>query len=145
VIGKSLRIGTAVVLSCMSLVACSSHQDEPTAPDAKALLQRIPPADPAKWNKQGASKNWPNPYLVVRVDGIGLLDPANSEVRLLKIDEVLDALAGLPPSAWPYGRVVEVQEPGLASEEQAIALRRNRGILGGTLEGAHITIVWLLS
>ena len=91
-------------------------------------------------------KAWRNPYLIIRPDGVGLLDPANSEQRLLKPDEVLDALAALPASAWPYGRVVVVTENSLtSSEEQRIAIRRNKGIVAGTLESVHILINWVPS
>jgi hypothetical protein len=56
---------------------------------------------------------------------------------------VLDALAALPDSAWPYGRVVVVTEnPVTRSEEQRIAIRRNKGIISGTLRGAHVLIHW---
>ena len=74
-------------------------------------------------------KAWRNPYLIIRVDGVGLLDPANNEQHLLKPDEVLDALAALPATAWPYGRVVVVTENPLTnSEEQKVAIRRNRAL-----------------
>ena len=127
----------------LALTGCTSQESTPPPPSATELLQRIPAGDPAQWDKPGAVKNWPNPYLVLREDGVGLLDPANNEIRVLKTDEVLDALARLPASAWPRGRVVAVQGPGKVSEEHAIAFRRSRGILGGTLEGAHVAIVWL--
>jgi len=66
---------------------------------------------------------------------------------------VLDALARLPASAWPYGRVaaILVQEPSgssersseQSSEQQKIALRRNRGTVAGELGRAHVEIVWM--
>ena len=91
-------------------------------------------------------KNWRNPYLIVLPEGVGLLDPANNEQRLVKTDELLSTLAALPPSAWPYGRVVVVAENSVTStEEQRIAIRRNKGIVAGTLEGAHVTINWVPS
>ncbi len=91
-------------------------------------------------------RNWHNPYLVVRTDGVALLDPADSAEVLLKPDEVLPALARLPASAWPYGRVVAVSESGLrGSEQDAVAIRRNKGIVGGILESAHVAIDWVPS
>jgi hypothetical protein len=91
-------------------------------------------------------KAWRNPYLTIRADGVGLLDPANNEQHLLRPDELLDALAALPVTAWPYGRVVVVTENPLTnSEEQRIALRRNKGIVAGTLESMHILINWVPS
>jgi hypothetical protein len=58
---------------------------------------------------------------------------------------VLNALARLPASAWPYGRAVAVvvDEKPASSEQDKIALRRNRGIVAGDLEGAHVAINWI--
>jgi hypothetical protein len=57
---------------------------------------------------------------------------------------LLPALAALPVSNWPYGRVVAAAENGAqASEEEGIAIRRTKGIIGGILESAHIAIKWV--
>ena len=57
----------------------------------------------------------------------------------------MNALARLPASAWPYGRAVAilVEEKPAASEPDKIALRRNRGIVAGDLQGAHVAIHWI--
>lgn len=90
-------------------------------------------------------KNWRNPYLIVRTDGVALLDVAdNAEIRL-KPAELLPALAALPASNWPYGRVVAATENTGASEQERVEIRRNRGIVGGMLEGAHVAIKWVPS
>jgi hypothetical protein len=90
-------------------------------------------------------KNWKNPYLIVRVDGVGLLDPANNEQRILTPDQLLAALGELPSSAWPYGRVVAVAEsaPAGSSEADKAQLRRNRALVAGTLENLHVVINWV--
>lgn len=91
-------------------------------------------------------KGWRNPYLIVDKAGVSLLDMSNHERRPLKPEELLAALAGLPASAWPYGRVVAVQENGVGSSEaDKVAIRRNRAILAGTLESAHVLINWVPS
>jgi hypothetical protein len=140
--------------SGLLLVGCSSRSDIHPAPDAFALLQNIPPANPAKYANLRERKSWQNPYLVVRYDSVGLLTrvTANQE-QMLKPGELLDALARLPLSAWPYGRVaaILVQEPTESSvqssernsEQQRVALRRNRGTVAGELEQAHVEIVWM--
>ena len=75
-----------------------------------------------------------------------LLDPADNAEIHLKPDELLPALAKLPASNWPYGRVVAAAENGTRrSEQDAIAIRRNKGIVGGMLEGAHIAVKWVPS
>jgi hypothetical protein len=100
-------------------------------------------------------KTWRNPYLIVRADDVALLDTADSAEIMLKPDELLPALARLPASNWPYGRVVAAAVPtaavpatkdrASASDQQAIAIRRNKGIVGGLLQGAHIAIKWVPS
>jgi hypothetical protein len=142
------RSALAVVLALVASCAKPPRAGEQaaTAPSPEARIQQIPPADPQKYTGLRDMKAWRNPYLIIRPDGVGLLDPANSEQRLLKPDEVLDALAALPASAWPYGRVVVVTENSLtSSEEQRIAIRRNKGIVAGTLESVHILINWVPS
>ena len=89
-------------------------------------------------------KTWRNPYLIVRSDGVALYDTADSAEIILKPNELLPALAKLPSSNWPYGRVVAAAENTVrSSDQEAIAIRRNKGILGGLLEGAHIAVKWV--
>ena len=91
-------------------------------------------------------RKWRNPYLIVRTDGVALYDSADSAEIILKTDEVLPALAGLPASKWPYGRVVAVSENGASgSEQEGVAIRRDKGIVGGMLEDAHIAVKWVPS
>ncbi len=91
-------------------------------------------------------RKWRNPYLIVRADGVALFDSADSAEIVLKTDEVLTALARLPASNWPYGRVVAVSENGArGSEQEGVAIRRIKGIVGGILESAHIAVKWVQS
>ena len=84
--------------------------------------------------------------MVIRGDRIGLLSgAAANEEQMLKPEEVMSALAGLPATAWPYGRAVAVlvEQKPKATEQEKIELRRNRGIVEGELEGAHVAIRWI--
>ena len=128
-----------------SLAACS-RQNAAAPPDAATLLQAIAVADPAKYPTLQENKHWSNPYLVIRPDTVGLLTGVTAnEEQLLKPNEVLSALARLPASAWPYGRAVAilVDEKPTSSEQDKVALRRNRGIVAGDLEGAQVAIRWI--
>jgi hypothetical protein len=130
----------------ISFVACTSPPNAapPAAPDA--VLQTIPTADAAQYDRIHDMKKWRNPYLIVRTDGVALLDSADSAEIILKPEDLLPALARLPASNWPYGRVVAAAENGArASEQDGIAIRRNKGIVGGMLEGAHIAVKWVPS
>jgi hypothetical protein len=146
--GKKLRNKGVARFLCalaisLSLTACS--RNAPPPPDAATLLQKLPAGDPAKYPHVHQTRNWDNPYLIVRPDGIGLVTLiAAHEERILKADEVLDVLAQLPPTAWPYGRVVAilVEAKPTSSEQDKVAIRRNRGILAGELQGAKVAIEW---
>lgn len=143
---KSLRIRVlSIFLLTVFLVACS-EEEAPPPPDPATVLQAIPQADPAKYQHIRDMKNWRNPYLIVHSDGVVLFDAADSAEIVLKTDELLPALAKLPSSNWPYGRVVAVAEDtSKGSQQDGVALRRTRGIVGGILEGTHIAIEWVPS
>ncbi len=132
-------------MSSFSLQACS-RQTAPPAPDAATLLQSIAAADAAKYPSAQETRHWSNPYLVILPDRVGLLSgTAANEEQILKPEEVLNALARLPATAWPYGRAVAIlmEEKATVSEQDRVALRRNRGIVEGDLESAHVAIHWI--
>jgi hypothetical protein len=138
------RIRAALMLLWgVSVVACS-RQNVAQTPDPERVLEAIPPANSAQYQHIQDMKKWRNPYLIVRADGVALFDVADSAEIILKPDELLPALAKLPASNWPYGRVVAAAENNMRSSEQdGIAIRRNKGIVGGLLEGAHIAVRWV--
>jgi hypothetical protein len=141
-----LRAKLAAFLLLSASVACSSRPEAAKPPAPEAILQAIPAADPAQYEHVQNMKQWRNPYLIVRPDGVALYDSADSAEIILKPDEVLAALARLPASNWPYGRVVAATDTAVrASEQDSISIRRNKGIVGGMLEGAHVAIKWVPS
>lgn len=128
-----------------SFGACKRQTTVP-ARDPVSVLRSIPAADDSKYPSLQEAKHWSNPYLVIRADRVGLLTGvAANEEEILKPEEVLNALAGLPATAWPYGRAVAilVDEKASASEKDKVALRRNRGLVAGGLESAHVSINWI--
>ncbi|MGE5083424.1 MAG: hypothetical protein ACM3ND_11070 [Acidobacteriota bacterium] len=132
-----------LILATATLFACT-QQEAPSAPDPQTLLQAIPAASSAEFEHIRDMKTWPNPYLIVRSDGVAIYDVADSAEIRLKPDELLPALAKLPASNWPYGRVVAAAETTTRNSDQdAAAIRRNKGIIGGILEGAHIAVKWV--
>ena len=138
----SLR-ALCVVILAMILTGCTK-QPEPQAPDPQTILQAIPAADTAKYQSVRDMKNWQNPYLIVRADGVALFDVADSAEIVLKPNELLPELAKLPASNWPYGRVVAATEnSSRGSDQDAVAIRKNKGIVGGLLQGAHIDVKWV--
>jgi hypothetical protein len=144
VLFKSLACGTIFVCLAIFVVSCSTQPKSANAPDPAIVLQSIPPADPASYERIEDMKKWRNPYIIIRMDSVALLDSADSAEIILKTDELLPALAHLPSSKWPYGRIVAAAESGTgAGEQEGIAIRRNKGIVGGILESAHIAVKWV--
>jgi hypothetical protein len=120
-----------------ALVACSkAAQPEPTQASQSARIESIPAPDPSKYPVVRDMVHWQNPYLVVREDGIGLVDLGNREIHMLKPEQIPGKLASLPSSAWPYGRVVLVAEavPKDPTEQTKADVRKNRALLLGTLK-----------
>ena len=139
-----LRRLPAAFLLFLGLTLACSPENTAKSPDAQATLQAIPQADPAQFDHIRDMRNWRNPYLIVSADEVVLFDSVDSTEIRLKTDEVLSALAALPAAKWPYGRVVAVSENGArASEQEAVAIRRNKGIVGGMLQGAHVAVKWV--
>jgi hypothetical protein len=139
-------IAAAVVV----LASCSAPKTpDPAALEASATARilAIPPATPEKYRGMTDMKGWRNPYLIVRADGVGLLDPDNHLERILKPGELTQALGNLPPSAWPYGRVVALSESGVRSgaADDTVKIRTNRALVAGTLESMHVLINWIPS
>ena len=134
----------SIFLLICSLAACND-QPAPT-PDLATLLQSVLESQPAKFPAVKANKHWSNPYLLIRPEFIGLLtDVAPNEEKIIKPEKVLDTLANLPASAWPYGRAVAilVEDKRANSDQERIALRRNRGLVAGDLERANVAILWI--
>src|SRR5215475_3490079 len=104
----------AILLLLAVLVGCtaSSKTPDPAALEANAAarLAAIPTPDPAKYHNVKGMGPWQNPYLIVKPDGVGLVDLPNNEIHILKPDEIPVALARVPASGWPYGRVVAMEE-----------------------------------
>lgn len=136
-----------MLISCSVPKAAPGAAEEGAAQDTpSARIQAIADAKPDLYRNMKDMKNWRNPYLIIRKDGVGLLDVNNNEERMLKPEAVLQALADLPSSAWPYGRVVAVQEISIVgSEQDQVEIRRTKGIVAGTLEEVHVVINWVPS
>jgi len=146
VTGKCVRMRLLLFLLLGIFQAGCTQQNAAAPPAPEVQLQAIPAADSAKYERIHDMKTWRNPYLIVRPDGVALLDVADSAEIRLKPSELLPALAALPATNWPYGRVVAATENSAkASEQDGVAIRRNKGIVGGILQGAHIAVKWVPS
>jgi hypothetical protein len=137
--------------ACLVILAdCAKPPSVPTQAAAsvspEARIQQIPAADPQKYAALKDMKAWRNPYLIIRLDGVGLLDVSNNEQQIVDPDKLPEALAKLPASAWPYGRVVAIQEISAnASDQDHATLRKNRALVAGSLESMKVEINWVPS
>lgn len=93
------------------------------------ITAQIPAADPKKYQGIHDGKDWRNPYLIVRAEGIEIVGVSDGR-KPLTINAAVAILKELPPSAWPYGRVVAIQDIGIVtSENQHSQVVENRNTL----------------
>jgi hypothetical protein len=131
---------TALLLLMLVSVSCTGPANGSTA---NTQLESIPAAK-AEVYKKVDLKAWKNPYVIVRSDGVGLLDVINSEEHILKIDELPDALAKLPASAWPYGRVVALADDRSPAADKT-RIRDNKAAIASMLHSSQVEIQWVPS
>ena len=107
------------------------------------LDPRIPPPDPSRYKYNIAGRDWPNPSLLIRRDGIQLtVKAASIENKIVSLDELASVLTALPPSAWPYGKVVTVGQLGLRGQDNDRLIEENRAKTESVLNSLGVTIDW---
>ena len=134
---RDILQATVTLMLLGALLGCSEAPQTPTVEMRQATgLESIPAPDPSKYPSFGNMGSWKNPYFVVREDGIGFVDLSNREIHMLSAEQIPAELVSLPPSAWPYGRVVLVAQavPKNPTKETKADLRKNRALLLGTLQ-----------
>jgi hypothetical protein len=118
------------------------RQDAITA--ARAQLELIPPPSKSRYMAIQSLTSWENPFVTVQgsmvtlhvlmADGNtsqlgqgGLLRPVGARRRNLdvRISDLPAALNAIPESAWPYGRVVAVEEAHEIPQKARPQVRRN--------------------
>jgi hypothetical protein len=78
------------------------------------LQNRIPRPDPKKYHALQDGKDWKNPKLVIRPEGIEIvgITPVGQAIPVESVPGILERL---PDSAWPYGLVVAAWGIGIMS------------------------------
>ncbi len=118
--------------------AASSQQDL-----QRAQLAKIPLPTKSRYVDVHEPGSWANPFLSfdtqmvnVRIvladanpsdlDRDGLLRPAGARRRELQVrpQDLVEALIAMPASAWPYGRVVAIEESPLADKKKRPEIRK---------------------
>jgi hypothetical protein len=107
---------------------------------SRSLQDRIPKPDPKKSHSVQDAKDWKNPYLIVRRDGIEIvgMTPVG---QAISVESVPGTLEKLSDSAWPYGLVVAVQDIGILSPKTDPArIEANRTKLLNLLKELGVTV-----
>jgi hypothetical protein len=120
----------AVVLTICAANVLAARPLQTDTVQAGRLSTRIGPANPQRYKVIRAAEDWENPYLIIRREGIEVIAKGLPSGRqIVPATDLQRALIDLPVTAWPYGRVVVMQDASIRaadrSDEQPIADNRN--------------------
>ena len=151
-------LGTLLILSSMVLASESFPNQKllaGTVPDAQKIKDRsdsrIQPPNPRKYQDVQDGNNWLNPYLVIRPEGIEVIWKISSvERKVILKDDLKKVLISLPVAAWPYGRIVGVQEVGIRNgflnsevwRKDEKLIEKNKLAVNKVLTSLDIQIKW---
>jgi hypothetical protein len=126
---------------------------------ARQQLDLIPPPSKTRYMAVRSLTSWENPYLTVQGDMVtlhvlmadgnpsdlgqgGLLRPTAARRRNLdvRLNDLPTALNAIPSSAWPYGRVLAVEEAHEIPVNARAQVRRNVESVYKTLGDLGIVI-----
>ena len=74
-IGTYFRSQVCLVLLLVFFLVGCTERNAPPAPTPEVLLQAIPAANSAQFDRIRDMKTWRNPYLIVRRDGVAYARP----------------------------------------------------------------------
>ncbi len=111
---------------------------------ARTSLEEIPPPLKHRYLDVHSTDAWQNPFLSVHRDSVTLRvifprqtgsaldagtmlhpDAARKQELEVRLNELPEALAAVPDFAWPYGRVVAIEESPTAARQDRPQVRRN--------------------
>lgn len=118
---------------------CGCRREETAARHIRSLAE-IPLPNPKLYEHVQDYTHWRNPYLQVLPDGVGILSGAFK--KKVPVGALEQTLLSLPPTAWPFGRVVAVQAgggPGGGSDNRQ-RIEQNRVQVEAILKAAGVTI-----
>jgi hypothetical protein len=146
--GCSVLLIAVILLGGLASCQHSSELAAPPSQPRKPLVERIPKADPAKYQNVRYGGDWKNPSLAIDYSGVWITSPQlPGGPRKISSDQVLSVLDNLPDAAWPYGRIVAASESGVLpvikgaeSAEQQRRLRESLLRLKQQLEAHGIAV-----
>ena len=134
---NSVRLGIPIAASVCLLFG-------PTVLRAQDLDPRIAAPRVETYRAIRDAREWQNPYLVVHAASIEVVASGIPNGRItVPVDELRAVLVRLPVSAWPYGRVVGLQNASIISGITDLdPIARNRRAAEEVLEALDITASW---
>jgi hypothetical protein len=112
--------------------------------EERTEMEKIPAPLKSHYLSVATASAWQNPFVVVGTDSLkvivmmgdpnpspmgagGLLRPsgARKDIEEIQPDKLGEMLSDLPANAWPYGRVVAIEESKQPERADRAAMRRN--------------------
>ena len=101
------------------MVCCAGPTLRAGSVQTDRLDPRIGRANPELYRSVVDAKDWKNPYLVIGPDSIYLTAKSvPADGKAVAIADLRRSLIELPVTAWPYGRVVGLQESGIRGPDR---------------------------
>ncbi len=109
------------------------------------LNPKIPAPIRAKYRGIRDARDWLNPIITIRAEGIEVDSRAiPSGRKTVASGELRTLLLSLPVSAWPYGRVVIASDIGLRQVDRSdeAPIKRNHEAAERVLKALHVEVDW---
>lgn len=106
-------------------------------------LAMVPPPSKSRFATIRSLDSWENPYIIVQADILelhvlmpdtnpsnygagGMFRPTGARRQVLTVspDKLGEAVSSIPQGAWPYGRVIAVEEPRKVPADAEPSIRR---------------------
>lgn len=137
----------------------TSASDRKQLEDIRADLDQIPPPAKSRYLAVKSLTTWENPYLTIQASMVtlhvtvadantstlgqgGLLRPVGARRQNLNVrtSDLPAALNAIPETAWPYGRVIAIEEAHDAPRSAEPVLRRNMESVIKTLGDVGVVV-----
>jgi hypothetical protein len=139
--------------------ASPGSEQRAVANTQREQLDMIPPPSKNRYMVVRSMESWQNPYITVQpgmlelhvtladanpspVGAGGMLRPeaARRQVLNISFDKLGEAMAAIPQTAWPYGRVIAIEEAHKTPAKAEPAVRRAMEMAVGTLSDLGIVV-----
>jgi hypothetical protein len=158
-----------LALPLVLMVGCHAHGATATADvkaeqraeleDERTLLEHIAPPAKSRFMAVHNFETWENPYVTVQAGMVelhvtrgdanttgigvgGMFRPVAARRQELNVgmDKLGEAISSVPADAWPYGRVVAIEEAHKTPASAEPAVRRNMEVTVGKLTDLGVVV-----